>query len=262
MVQATRDEDPNAAPYSEDAAPTVAVVGAGPGLGASVARRFAAEGCRVGLFARSSERLSTLEDAIADEGGRAVAVPTDVTDSDAVEHGFERLREAFGPVDCLVSTLYATDASGGTPAETAPSDLRDALRVEVEGLYRCVDAALPDLREGGREDTGTVILTNTEGARRGDSGSLARSVARAGLASLADALADAERDHGVHVVHAQIDGWIATPPLREAFPDRPEEQWISPAGIATAYWNLHTQPPGAWTSELNLGRAGDGTETA
>lgn len=248
MEETTRDGDTKSEGCAA-AGQTVAVIGAGPGLGASVARTFAANGCRVGLFARSADRLGSLEAEILDAGGRAMAIPTDITEPAAVREGFDALRDNFGSLDGIVSTVYASDVDGGLPKQTDPSDLEDPYRVEVEGVYRCLKEVLPDLRVGGREEVGSIILTNSADARRGDPESVARSVARGGLANLADSLARAEAEHGVHVVHAVIDGWIGTPPLREAFPERPAESWIDPDDLAEEYWNLFEQPPSAWTYE-------------
>ena len=86
---------------------TVVVAGVGPGLGESIVRKFAAEGCSVGMFARSAEFLDELEADLDDEGHGVLAVPTDITDPGAVEAGFEAVREASGPIDTLVNPRHA-----------------------------------------------------------------------------------------------------------------------------------------------------------
>ena len=82
---------------------TAVIAGVGPGLGASLAHRFDAEGCSVGLFARSSAYI----DLLAEELDDAVAAAVDVGDSEAVARGFETVREALGPVDVLVFNASA-----------------------------------------------------------------------------------------------------------------------------------------------------------
>ena len=81
---------------------TVVIAGVGPGLGASIARKFATEGCDVGLLARSAEFIEEFADDL-DAPGDALAVPTDITDPEQVTTAFETVREAFGPVDVLVN---------------------------------------------------------------------------------------------------------------------------------------------------------------
>jgi NADP-dependent 3-hydroxy acid dehydrogenase YdfG len=131
---------------------TAIVAGVGPTIGEAVAREFQAAGYDVGLFARSA---SFVEQLAADLGEGALAVPTDVTDEDAVEAGVAEVREAFGPVSALV-----LNASGGAgrPVEDASVDrLRDIFDVRVAGSLACVQAALDDLRETG----GTVLFSGT-----------------------------------------------------------------------------------------------------
>ena len=85
---------------------TAVIAGVGPGLGASIARKFVAEGCQVGLLARSPEFIFDLAGELGED---ALAVPTDITDRSQVAGAFETVREAFGPVDILVN-----HASGGS----------------------------------------------------------------------------------------------------------------------------------------------------
>ena len=130
---------------------TVIVAGVGPTIGAAVAREFHDAGHDVGLFARSPEFV---EDLAADLD-RALAVPTDVTDPDAVREGVAAVRDAFGPVSALVCNA---SGGGGRPVEDATVErLRSIFDVRVGGTLACVRAALPDLRE----TEGTVVVSGT-----------------------------------------------------------------------------------------------------
>lgn len=231
---------------------TVVVVGVGRGLGAAVARRFAADGCSVGLFARSESFVSDFAAELTSETpGDALAVPTDVTDADAVESGFDRVRSAFGPVDTVACTLYADSGSGdGVPSVDA---LRETMRVELDGVLRCVNEALDDLRAA---DRAAVVVTGSASAVTGNGSDPARAAARAGRRALLQSLASDLAADGIHVAHVVVDGWLDTPALREAYPDR-DEHWIAPAAVADEFWHLATQPPDAWTFELDLRASGD-----
>lgn len=77
---------------------TVVIAGVGPGLGESLARKFAAEGCQVALFARSMDYIEELADDLPTPG-EGLAVQTDLTAVDQIREGFERVRETFGPID-------------------------------------------------------------------------------------------------------------------------------------------------------------------
>ncbi len=223
------------------------VVGVGPGLGEAVAERFAGAGCDLALLARSEEYLRGLAADLSGGAGDVRAVPTDVTDPEAVAAGFDTVRRRLGSVDVLVDCLYSTETGDGGIREEGADALHGAWDVEVAGVARCVRAALPDLLDGG-----TVILTNSALSKRAAGDATSRSVARFGLRGLAQSLARDLGPDGVHVSHVVVDGWIDKPALREHAPDRPDEAWIDPASIADTYWGLVTQDRSAWTFELDV----------
>jgi len=131
---------------------TAIVAGVGPTIGEAVAREFHAAGMDVGLFARSEAFVAELADGL---GVGTLAVPTDVTDPDAVEAGTAAVREAFGPISVLVCNA---DGGGGKPVDDASVErLRSIFDVRVGGTLACVRAALADLRE----TEGTVIVSGT-----------------------------------------------------------------------------------------------------
>ena len=86
---------------------TAVIAGVGPGLGESLARKFAAEGCDVALFARSTEYIEDLAADLPDPG-EGLAVTVDLADVEAIREGFEAVRDAFGPVDVLVNHASAS----------------------------------------------------------------------------------------------------------------------------------------------------------
>ena len=131
---------------------TAIVAGVGPIIGQAVARRLHGAGYDVGLFARSEEFI---EDLAADLGEGALAVPTDITDTDDIEAGVATVREGYGPVSVLV--LNAS-GGGGRPVEQATVDrLESIFAVRVSGSLACVQAVREDLLE----TEGTVIVSGT-----------------------------------------------------------------------------------------------------
>ncbi|MFB6219485.1 MAG: SDR family NAD(P)-dependent oxidoreductase [Halobacteriaceae archaeon] len=225
---------------------TAIVAGVGPGLGASVARRFAAEGCSVGLFARSTEFVDELAADIRGEGGDAVGVPTDVTDPDEIEHGVERVRDAFGPIDVLVNNA---GGGGWAPAAELDADgFEAAWRTCAYAGFACTKAVLEDMLV--RDPGGTVIFTGaTSGVRgRGDAAGFAS--AKFAVRGLAESLARELGPEGVHVAHVVVDGQILPPEGPAA--DRDAEEYLDPDAIAESYWHLVEQDRSSWTLELDL----------
>jgi NAD(P)-dependent dehydrogenase (short-subunit alcohol dehydrogenase family) len=229
-------------------APTTVVAGVGPGLGSSVARRFAAAGDDVALFARSSDYLSTVADEIrAATPGAALPVPTDLADPDAVASGFETVRDAFSPVDRLVFTSGSPSAGGGV-LDVDPDAFRDALDTRLCGAFRCVREAATDMVDGGG---GTVVVTNSGQSRR-PSADVAYAASRHGTRGLVRALAADPRlgDAGVQAVHLVIDGWIDKPSLRERYPDH--ERWMDPDQIAERVHDIATTPETVHANEIDI----------
>ena len=219
---------------------TVVVAGVGPGLGASIAEAFAAEGCRVGLLARTE---SYVESLAADLPTESVGVEADLTDPGAVRDAFEAVRAELGPVDVLVN-----HASGGAwkgLTELSVDELDHALAVGVRGGFVCAQEAVDDMLDG---DGGTVILTGATSAVRGRGGALAFSAAKFGVRGMAESMARELGPEGIHVAHVVVDGGIL-PPGGDV--DDPES-YLDPDEIARNYVHLAEQERSAWTLELDL----------
>jgi NAD(P)-dependent dehydrogenase (short-subunit alcohol dehydrogenase family) len=223
------------------------IAGVGPGLGESLARKFAREGCDVGLFARSEEYLDDLADDLREQGVGSVAVPTDISDPVQVQDAFAQVREELGPVDVLVN-----HASGGAwkgLREISPEEFEGAMQVGPLGGLVCSQEAVADMLD---DDGGTIIFTGATSGVRGRGGAIGFSAAKFAVRGMAESMARELGPEGIHVAHAVIDGQILTPSAREANPDRDEETYLDPDAIAESYWHLVEQDRSAWTLELDL----------
>jgi NAD(P)-dependent dehydrogenase (short-subunit alcohol dehydrogenase family) len=224
-----------------------AVLGVGPGLGATVARRFAHEGFAVGLMARGEVSLAAAQEEVEGSGGTALAVAADATDAASVASAFGRVREELGEPEVFVYNA-GTFQMGGI-LELSPEQFDDCFRANCSGAFYGAQQVLPAMVERGR---GTIILTGATAALRGSARFAALATGKFGLRALAQSMAREFGPQGIHVAHVVIDGQINTPRLREAQPDREESTTLSPESIAETYWQLHAQDPTAWTLELDL----------
>lgn len=224
-----------------------AVVGAGPGLGGAVARRFAGEGFAVALLARRERSVSEAAREIAQAGGRAVFVAADATDPDAVAAAFERVRSELGDPGVLVYNAGAFQMGG--ILELTPEQFDSCFRANCAGAFYAAQHVLPAMVGRGG---GTVILTGATAALRGSARFSALAVGKFGLRALAQSMAREFGPQGVHVAHVVIDGQIDTPRVRGMVGEREAHTMLHPDAIAEAYWNLHRQDPTAWTLELDL----------
>src|SRR6266702_1336992 len=122
------------------------VAGVGPGLGASLVKKLAQEGCRVGMFARSPAFIGKLA---AELGPELLAVPTDISDAKQVAAGFRKVRDKLGPVEILIA--HASGSLGGHLEKISPEEFERSWRTAVFGAFLCAREALPDMlkRRGG-----------------------------------------------------------------------------------------------------------------
>ena len=228
--------------------PDVAVIaGVGPGLGASLARKFAKEGCRIALLARSSDFLETLSTELRGRGTETVAIQTDIGEADQVAAAFRRIREQRGFVDVL-----SNNASAGGPftqpfVEIDAESFARGWRVGVLGAFFCSQAVVPDMLSKG---TGSILFTGATSSVRG--ASITFSSAKFAMRGLAQALARELWPEGIHVAHVIIDGVIRESEIDLGSDDETPEPLMNPAAIAEAYWGLVRQDRSAWSLELDL----------
>jgi short-subunit dehydrogenase len=124
------------------------VTGASSGIGWSVARALAAQGCKVGLIARRQDKLAALADEIRRDGGTAAVAPADVGDRAQTETAVSALRAALGPIDLLLA-----NAAVGLPTLLDPpnvADVEQMFRINVMGVIYSINAVLPEMLRRGQ----------------------------------------------------------------------------------------------------------------
>ncbi|MBA3650017.1 MAG: SDR family NAD(P)-dependent oxidoreductase [Chthoniobacterales bacterium] len=223
------------------------ITGVGPGLGASLARRFAREGYAVGLVARHATFIEELAQEISSAGGSALALVADVSHPAEIEDAVKWVRKELGPISALMHNASASAGDGllGTTVE----DFQSSWRIATLGGFICAQQTAPDMIEAGE---GVMLFTGATSSVRGG-GWLAFSSAKFALRGLVQSLAGELWPQGVHVAHVVVDGIIG--PAGEAM--NADEPQLNPDGMAEAYWHLASQPRTAWTLELDLRPAGE-----
>jgi NAD(P)H-dependent FMN reductase/NADP-dependent 3-hydroxy acid dehydrogenase YdfG len=205
------------------------IVGAGPGIGASVARRAAREGLAVGVIARSEATVDAVLASMTDAD--ALGVTADVTDEPALRTALDEVVSRFGPPELLVynAGLIRQDRIG----ELSARQQLDAWAINVVGAITTVAHLAPAMiRAGG----GTVLLTG--GMPEPDPAVTSLSLGKAGVRTLTTLLDRSYRSGGLHVATVTVADAVAP---GSAF---------DPDDIAEHYWRLHRQPAGAWDREF------------
>jgi len=214
---------------------TAVIAGVGPRLGESLARKFAAEGCHVALFARSEGYIADLA-ADLQGPGDGLAVPTDLAEVDQIRGGFETVREEFGPVDVLVN--HASVAAWEGLMDLGVEEFERPWAVNGRGAFVCSKEAVGDMLETGG---GTVIFTGATSAVRSLGGAIGFTAAKFAARGMAMDMAQEFGPDGIHVAHVVIDGQIDEPGARETFADGDAETFLDPDHVAETYWHLVEQ---------------------
>lgn len=218
------------------AAGACAVLGAGPGLGAALARRFGREGHPVGVVARSRAALAALCSELAAMGIDGRPFPTDLARPAGVPATMEAMAERLGPIEVLCYNA-ARLGMQARPSELDVGALEDSLRVNLLSAVAASQAVIPAMRARGR---GSILLTSGTFAVAPSAPFAAISMGKAALRSLALTLDEEVAPDGIHVATVVIGGVIERGGPHD--PDR----------LADQFWQLHQQPPGEFVTEVRV----------
>lgn len=220
------------------------VVGAGDGLGASVARAFAGAGMLIGLAARNKDKLAALASEL-----KAEAFACDASEPADVEAMFAAAEAAFGGAPDVV--LYNPSARVRGPlVELDPAGVRNALAVTAYGGFLVAQAAAKRMLPKGR---GAILFTGASASVKGYPGSAPFAMGKFALRGLAQSIARELGPKGIHVAHFVIDGGIrsARRPERRDAADSPDSM-LDPDAIARSYLHVLEQDRSAWSFEVEL----------
>ena len=227
---------------------TAIVIGVGPdqGLGAQLCKRFAAEGLHVLVAGRTQSALDAVVADIVAAGGRATAVVADATNEADIVALFDRAGSG------LELAIY--NAGNNTPGRIIDMEagyFEQSWRVVCFGGFLFGREAVRRMVPNG---FGTLLFTGASASLRGRSGYGAFNSSKAGLRTLAQAMAKEYASDGIHVGHIVVDGAIGGEKIRTRFPETAgrEERLISIDGIVDTFVFLHKQPRRAWSFELDV----------
>jgi NAD(P)-dependent dehydrogenase (short-subunit alcohol dehydrogenase family) len=224
------------------------IVGAGPGLGCALGRRFAKAEMNVALAARNTERLGSLAVECSGIGHAGRAYDCDATDEQAVEDLFARVRADLGEPDVVVYNAGAFVPHG--ILETSAEEFERCWRVGCFGGFLVGRAAARAMLENRRG--GTILFTGATASLRGSARFHNLAVGKFGLRALAQSMARELQPMGIHVAHVVIDGRIRPQATVEQTGAGQGDDLLDPAAIAEAYYQLYIQPRSAWTLEMDL----------
>ena len=241
--------------------PVCLVMGAGAGIGGNVARRFAREGYHAVLCRRSDlEGLNKLVDAIKEEGGSATGFLLNALEPDSIEERVAAIEADIGPIEVVVYNLGAQIGDRALK-DTSLKAFETGWRMGTFGLFRLASAVCPAMQLRGK---GTILVTSSTAAMRGNGGQHSHAAAMGGRRMLCQSLNAEFASKGIHVAHIVIDGAVDAPDtlgkmlgperfqqLRETRGNE-HDGLMLPAKIAETYLHVAQQHRSTWTFEVDL----------
>jgi NADP-dependent 3-hydroxy acid dehydrogenase YdfG len=213
--------------------PTIAIIGAGPGLGLALARTFGKQGFGVALISRTQAKLDALVAELTADGITAAGFAADVLDRPALRSALHAAKTHFGGIDVL--EYSPADASAGPLApvdirEATPENVQPQIEYYLYGAMTAAEVVLPDLLDAG---TGTLLFTTGAGSMYPVAQYGNVTAGGAALRNWALNLGQALSGSGVHVAHVAIALMIA-----DKAP-APGLDFLPARDIAPLYWDVH-----------------------
>lgn len=213
--------------------PHCLIIGAGPGLGLSLARRFGAMGMRIGLVARRASALESYADGLSEEGLTVEAAPADVTDAAALRRAVDVLVRHLGPPEVMIYNAFRR--GGGKASRLSVAEMLESVRGNAGGALNASGLVVPMMRDKGQ---GTILITGGGAAIDPWPDLAPLGVGKAALRNYALNLAAELAPEGIHVATVTICDHIR--PGSRFDPDR----------IAGIYADLYAEAQDAWRTEV------------
>lgn len=211
--------------------PSAIIIGAGPGISLSVARRFGREGWRIALLARRQEALSEYETELAQEGITAQGFVADSADFVGLTQTLQHIQAEWGAPSLLVYNVMARVP--GVPTKQDAEAVMTAMRGNLGGAIAATQAVIGQMSAGS-----SLIYTGGGLAINPHPNYSGLAVGKAALRNWVFSLAQEIKPRGIHAATVTITGFVK--------PNTP----FDPDRIAEAFWELHQEAPEAWRTEV------------
>ena len=188
--------------------PVCLVLGAGAGIGGTVAAKFASEGYHSCLCRRTDqEGLDRLVKKIENDGGSATGFLMNAIEDNVIEDLIESIESDIGPIEVVV---YNLGAQTGMKLlhETTYKEFEWGWRIATLGLFRTAKVLCPLMEKRGK---GTILVTSATAAMRGNKTQHSHASAMGGRRMLCQSLNAEFASKGIHVAHIVVDGAVDAP---------------------------------------------------
>ena len=235
------------------------VIGAGAGIGGTVAKKFAANGYHAFLARRTDEDgLNKLISDIEKSGGKASGSLLNVIEENSIEDLVNKIESEIGPIDTVIYNIGAQIGDRAL-AETSYKAFEMGWRMATFGLFRLAQVITPKMKE---RQTGNILVTSATSAVRGNGGQHSHAAAMGGRRMLCQSLNAEFSKDGIHIAHVIIDGAVDAPDtlgkmlgpeLFEQFKEQKGKNgMILPEEVAETYLFIAKQKKSTWTHEIDI----------
>ncbi len=235
------------------------VIGAGAGIGGTVAKKFATNGYHAFLARRTDEEgLNKLISDIEKSGGKASGSLLNVIEENSIEDLVNKIESGIGPIDTVIYNIGAQIGDRAL-AETSYKAFEMGWRMATFGLFRLAQVITPKMKE---RQTGNIIVTSATSAVRGNGGQHSHAAAMGGRRMLCQSLNAEFSKDGIHIAHVIIDGAVDAPDtlgkmlgpeLFEQFKEQKGKNgMILPEEVAETYLFIAKQKKSTWTHEIDI----------
>ena len=241
--------------------PVCLVLGAGAGIGGTVAAKFAKEGYRSYLCRRSDqEGLDRLIGNIKEAGGEASGCLMNAIEENSIEETITMIEKGIGPIEVLVYNLGAQTGMKLLD-QTSYKEFEWGWRMASFGLFRAAKVLCPLMVERGK---GNILVTSATAAMRGNKNQHSHAAAMGARRMLCQSLNAEFGRQGIHVAHIVVDGAVDAPDTLgkmlgpELYQQMRETRGmehdglILPEKVADTYYHLAQQHRSTWTHEIDI----------
>lgn len=211
---------------------TCVILGAGKGIGQSVAKEFKSRGYHIALCARNKDKLVELAQQLGDDTSTWAV---DVADSENLKQALADIASSHGDIEVLIYNAYSAEMGKGSTLDV--DKFNQSLLVNVSGALVAAQAVAPAMMA---REKGTILITGGGFALQPFHNQTALSVGKAGLRALSQCLHQELGRKGVHVATVTVCGIVK------------EGTAFAPDAIAKSFIALHDQPKGAFEAEITF----------
>jgi NAD(P)-dependent dehydrogenase (short-subunit alcohol dehydrogenase family) len=187
------------------------ITGPAKGMGAAITAAFAAEGAKLALIGRDVAAIGPVAESAKSAGAQSIVLPCDLTESAQCENAAKQTQEVFGRIDILVNVAGGSGPVGKTGTETTPEEFDDIVKLNMNGCFHTMRAALPTMIA---QNYGKIVNVGGTFGMRGRAGRMAYSASKWGLRGITKSFALEVGQYNINV-NCVAPGMVDGPRFRD-----------------------------------------------